>query len=145
MQEYIGKISEILSNLDVVKSHASWVVDKRNGKEYLDMYSSYEVNEKGLRQNITKRIKSLFSKIQWLEEEYPAYATNSKIVDHSVEIDLPSRTERNEALEKLLANGLLVSFSYDKAIRFNPPYYATDEDIEQATEITHKSFNACLK
>ena len=145
MKELTQKISDILTNLDVVKSHASWVVDKRNGIEYLDMYSSYEVNEKGLKNNIAKRVEYLFSKLKWLEEEYPAYATNSRLIGQSAEIDLPSRTERNAPLEKMLENGLLASSTGDKALRYNPPYYSTDEDIKQAIEITHKSFNTCLK
>ena len=77
----------------------------------------------------------LLNKINALEEEFPAFITNSRGLGLFAAFDLPSQTERDNVIAKLMKNKLLILPSGDQAIRFRPHLNVTKKDLTTALNI----------
>ena len=76
--------------------------------------------------------------------EYPAFVTNSRGTGLFAAFDLPSQTERDDLINKLLKNNLLMLPSGDQSIRFRPHLNVINEDLNLAFEIIHSSIKSML-
>ncbi len=79
-----------------------------------------------------------------LSLEYPAFVTNSRGTGLFAAFDLPSQTERDDLINKLLKNNLLMLPSGDQSIRFRPHLNVNIEDLNLALEIIHSSIKNML-
>ena len=58
--------------------------------------------------------------------------------------DLPSATERDNLINNLLKNKLMILPSGDKSVRFRPHLNVTKKDLNLSLEIIHKSLKSVL-
>ena len=86
----------------------------------------------------------LLKGIQDLTIEYPAFITNPRGIGLFAAFDLPSPTERDNLINKLWDNKLMILPSGDYSVRFRPHLNVTEEDINIALEKTHKSLKSVL-
>ena len=87
----------------------------------------------------------LLSSLKKLMKEYPGFVTNSRGIGLFCAFDLPSGTERDEALDLMMENKLLILPSGDQSIRFRPHLNVTKNEIDVAINITRESLKNCLK
>ena len=103
------------------------------------------MEEENLLQNALDVGLYLKTKIDYLEEEYPAYVTNSRGLGLWAAFDLPSMSERDDLWSEMMKNKLLILPSGDKSIRFRPHLNVSKEQIDEAINIISNSINNCLK
>ena len=77
----------------------------------------------------------LQSELKNLAEEFPLYVTNPRGLGLFAAFDLPSQTERDNVIVKLMKNKLLILPSGDQAIRFRPHLNVTKKDLTTALNI----------
>ena len=77
----------------------------------------------------------LQNELQGLAEEFPFYVTNPRGLGLFAAFDLPSQTERDNVIVKLMKNKLLILPSGDQAIRFRPHLNVTKKDLTTALNI----------
>ena len=77
----------------------------------------------------------LQSELKNLAEEFPLYVTNPRGLGLFAAFDLPSQTERDNVIAKLMKNKLLILPSGDQAIRFRPHLNVTKKDLTIALDI----------
>ena len=87
----------------------------------------------------------LLSKLVELQNNYPAYITNSRGLGLWAAFDLPSMTERDDLWEEMMKNKLLILTSGDKSIRFRPHLTTIKEEIDAAMSIIDVSIKKCLR
>ena len=87
----------------------------------------------------------LLSKLVELQNNYPAYITNSRGLGLWAAFDLPSMTERDDLWEEMMKNKLLILTSGDKSIRFRPHLTTNKEEIDAAMSIIDVSIKKCLR
>ena len=80
-----------------------------------------------------------------LEEEFPAYVSNSRGLGLWAAFDLPSTSERDELWVNLLKNKLLILTSGDRSIRFRPHLNVTSDDIDLCITIIRDTIKKTLK
>ena len=79
-----------------------------------------------------------------LSLEYPAFVTNPRGVGLFAAFDLPSPTERDRLISKLIENKLMILPSGDQSVRFRPHLNVIEEDLSLALEITKTSIKSVL-
>ena len=77
----------------------------------------------------------LQSELNNMAEEFPFYVTNPRGLGLFAAFDLPSQTERDNVIAKLMKNKLLILPSGDRAIRFRPHLNVTKKDLTTALNI----------
>ena len=82
--------------------------------------------------------------MQNLAEEFPAYVTNPRALGLFAAFDLPSQTERDNVISKLMENKLLILPSGDQAIRFRPHLNVTQEELSMALDIINSTIQSTL-
>ena len=82
--------------------------------------------------------------MQNLAEEFPFYVTNPRGLGLFAAFDLPSQTERDNVIAKLIKNKLLILPSGDQAIRFRPHLNVTKEDLTIALDIIRTTIRTTL-
>ena len=130
-----SKISQSATNKD-----AKGRGDKRTSKERVkilfDLASKEKTNLKhwqrpyedltkamegtGTNKEGIKGVLGLVKNLNDLSLEFPGFVTNSRGTGLFAAFDLPSQTERDDLINKLLKNNLLMLPSGDQSIRFRP-------------------------
>jgi len=87
----------------------------------------------------------LLNKINALEEEFPAFITNSRGLGLFCAFDLPSPIERDKLVSEMYKNHLMILGSGIKSIRFRPHLTVTESEIDFAMDIIKKTINNILK
>ena len=103
------------------------------------------IDEENLLNNALDVGLYLKNKIDFLEQKYPAYITNSRGLGLLAAFDLPSMTERDTLCSEIMKNKLLILPSGDKAIRFRPHLNTSKVHIDEAMDIIDTSIANCLK
>ena len=139
------RISEVENNVFVESSRINStfggnLVDMVRFKLTLDI-----ISKENLLDNATNMGKHLLGKIMGLEEEFPAYVSNSRGLGLWAAFDLPSTSERDELWVNLLKNKLLILTSGDRSIRFRPHLNVTSDDIDLCITIIRDTIKKTLK
>ncbi len=87
----------------------------------------------------------LLTKINELEEEFPAFITNSRGLGLFCAFDLPSSIERDKLINEMYKNHLMILGCGIKSIRFRPHLTVTESEIDFAIDVIKKSINNILK
>ena len=87
----------------------------------------------------------LLGKITEFEEEFPAFITNSRGKGLFCAFDLPSPTERDNLIQEMHNNNLLILSCGTHSIRFRPHLTVSKAEIDLAIGIIKKSINKILK
>ena len=95
--------------------------------------------------NAEKMGKYLLSKINQLEEEFPAFVTNTRGLGLFCAFDLPSGIERDKFCSEAYKNKLMILGCGTKSVRFRPHLTVTEPEIDFALDVIKKSINAILK
>ena len=86
----------------------------------------------------------LQSELKNMAEEFPFYVTNPRGLGLFAAFDLPSQTERDNVIAKLIKNKLLILPSGDHAIRFRPHLNVTKKDLTTALDIIRTAIRTTL-
>ena len=99
--------------------------------------------------NLLDKVKEngnyLLNKINKLENEFPAFITNSRGLGLFCSFDLPSSIERDKFTAEAYKNHLLILGCGNKSIRFRPHLTVTIQEIDFAIDVIRKSINNILK
>ena len=76
--------------------------------------------------------------------EFPAFVTNPRGLGLFAAFDLPSPTERDNLIVKLLDNKLMILASGDKSVRFRPHLNVSEKDLNLALDILQTSLKSVL-
>ena len=101
------------------------------------------INE-NLLENAKKMGDILLTGLQDLAVEFPAFVTNARGLGLFAAFDLPSPTERDRLISKLIENKLMMLPSGDQSVRFRPHLNVIEEDLSLALEITQTSLKSVL-
>jgi L-lysine 6-transaminase len=93
------------------------------------------IEKEDLLSNAEKMGDLLLREMHNLCEEFPAFITNARGKGLFAAFDLPSQTERNNLINKLHENKLLILPSGDESVRFRPHLNVTKEDLLEAMTI----------
>ena len=102
------------------------------------------ITNENLLKNASEMGNILLKGLQDLTIEYPAFVTNPRGVGLFAAFDLPSSTERNNLINKLMENKLMILPSGDQSVRFRPHLNVTEEDLNRALDIIHTSLRSVL-
>ena len=102
------------------------------------------ITNENLLKNASEMGNILSKGLQDLTIEYPAFVTNPRGVGLFAAFDLPSSTERNNLINKLMENKLMILPSGDQSVRFRPHLNVTEEDLNLALDIIHTSLRSVL-
>ena len=86
----------------------------------------------------------LLNGLQDLAEEFPALVTNPRGTGLFAAFDLPSQFERDNLINLLSKNNLLILPSGDVSIRFRPHLNVLEEDLDLALDIIKTSIQTTL-
>ena len=101
------------------------------------------INE-NLLDNARKMGKILLKGLKDLTMEFPAFVTNPRGLGLFAAFDLPSPTERDNLIRKLMDNKLMILPSGDQSVRFRPHLNVTEKDLNLALEIIQTSLSSIL-
>jgi L-lysine 6-transaminase len=87
----------------------------------------------------------LLSKINNLEDEFPAFIINSRGLGLFCAFDLPSSIERDKLIQEAYKNNLLILGCGIKSIRFRPHLIVSKSEIDFAIDVIRKSILNLLK
>ena len=102
------------------------------------------IEKENLLDNVRGMGEFLLAELQNLAKEFPAYVTNPRGLGLFAAFDLPSQTERDNVIAKMMENKLLILPSGDQAIRFRPHLNVTKEDLTTALDIIRSTIRATL-
>jgi len=102
------------------------------------------ITDENLLENAKKMGDILLTGIRDLEVEFPAFVTNARGLGLFAAFDLPSQTERDRLISKLIENKLMILPSGDQSVRFRPHLNVIEEDLSLALEITKASLKSIL-
>ena len=102
------------------------------------------IEKENLLDNAIEMGNYLLGELQNLAEEFPAYVTNPRGLGLFAAFDLPSQTERDNVIAKLMENKLLILPSGDQAIRFRPHLNVTQADLSTALDIINSTIKSAL-
>lgn len=102
------------------------------------------IRDEQLLDNAEKKGFYLQKKLQCLSEEFPGFVTNPRGKGLFCAFDLPSQTERDEAWQAMMDNGLLILPSGEESIRFRPHLTVTEEEIDKAVDLVETSIRSSL-
>ena len=103
------------------------------------------IKEFDLLKNANLNGQYLLNKINELEEEFPAFITNSRGLGLFCAFDLPSPIERDKLVSEMYKNHLMILGCGVKSIRFRPHLTVTESEIDFAIDVIKKSINNILK
>ena len=86
----------------------------------------------------------LLKGLQDLTVEFPAFVTNPRGLGLFAAFDLPSPTERDRLISKLIENKLMILPSGDQSVRFRAHLNVIEADLHLALEITKASLKSVL-
>ena len=101
------------------------------------------INE-NLLENAKKMGDILLIGLQDLAVEFPAFVTNARGLGLFAAFDLPSPTERDRLISKLIENKLMILPSGDQSVRFRPHLNVIEEDLSLALKIIKASLKSVL-
>ena len=102
------------------------------------------IENDGLLGNVEKMGKVLLKGLQDLTMEFPAFVTNARGLGLFAAFDLPSATERDNLINNLLKNKLMILPSGDQSIRFRPHLNVTEDDLTLALDIMQTTLRSVL-
>ena len=103
------------------------------------------IKEFNLLENAKSNGQYLLSKINQLEEEFPAFITNSRGLGLFCAFDLPSPIERDKLVSEMYKNRLMILGCGIQSVRFRPHLTVTESEIDFAIDVIKKSINNILK
>ena len=102
------------------------------------------IENDGLLGNAEKMGNILLKGLQDLTMEFPAFVTNARGLGLFAAFDLPSATERDNLINNLLKNKLMILPSGDQSIRFRPHLNVTEDDLILALDIMQTTLRSVL-
>ena len=99
------------------------------------------IKEFDLLENAKLNGQYLLNKINELEEEFPAFITNSRGLGLFCAFDLPSSEQRDKLAELLMEEGSILLGSGNYSIRFRPHLNVTTEDIDFGMDCFKSALN----
>ena len=102
------------------------------------------ITKEKLLENARNMGAKLIQGLQKLTIEFPAFVTNPRGTGLFAAFDLPSQTERDILINKLMENKMMILPSGDKSIRFRPHLNVLEADLNLALEIIQKSLKNVL-
>ena len=102
------------------------------------------IEEENLLGNSKTLGRHLRNQLQNLSEEFPAYVTNPRGLGLFAAFDLPSKTERDNLISRLMDKKLLILPSGDQAIRFRPHLNVSNEELDIAYDIIRTTIRETL-
>ena len=108
------------------------------------MLEVHGIEKENLLDNAIKMGNYLLGELQNLAEEFPAYVTNPRGLGLFAAFDLPSQTERDNVIAKLMENKLLILPSGDQAIRFRPHLNVTKAELSTSLDIINTTIKSTL-
>ena len=103
------------------------------------------IEEEGLVENAKVNGDYLLTSIDSLCDLFPAFITNPRGKGLFCAFDLPSMQERDDAVNSMMKNKLLILPSGDNSIRFRPHLNVSKEDIDISIDLITKSIKSILK
>ena len=103
------------------------------------------IEEEGLVENAKVNGDYLLTSIDSLCDLFPAFITNPRGKGLFCAFDLPSMHERDDAVNSMMKNKLLILPSGDNSIRFRPHLNVSKEDIDISIDLITKSIKSILK
>ena len=103
------------------------------------------ISEERLIDNAKNNGDYLLNSIEGLCDSFPAFITNPRGKGLFCAFDLPSQFERDNAVQAMMDNKLLILPSGDQSIRFRPHLNVSSSDIDAAIDIISKSIKSILK
>jgi len=97
------------------------------------------IHEDGLVDNARVAGERLLEGLRALQEELGGLMTNARGRGLMIAFDLETPPRRDEAQDRMLANGLLLLGCGTRSIRFRPPLNLTAAEADAALEIVRKS------
>jgi L-lysine 6-transaminase len=97
------------------------------------------IHEDGLVENARVAGARLLDGLRSLQEELGGVMSNARGRGLMIAFDLPSPELRNQAQDRMLANGLLLLTCGARSIRFRPPLNLAPAETDAALEIVRKS------
>ena len=85
------------------------------------------------------------SKINELENEFPAFVTNTRGSGLFCAFDLPSAVERDKFCSEAFKNKLMILGCGIKSVRFRPHLTVNESEIDFAIDVIKKSIRNILK
>ena len=139
-----NRINEVKQNVFQESSR----INSTFGGNLIDMYRfklilEIIVNE-NLLNNATTMGKYLLESIIQLSKNYPGYITNPRGSGLFCAFDLPSGSERDLLINKLLNRKLIILGSGDQSIRFRPHLNVSKEDLDIALNLISEEVRAIL-
>ena len=133
------KVDEEPQNVFKVSSriNSTWgggLTDMVRGGRYLEV-----IHEDGLVDNARAVGERLLEGLRALQEELGGLMTNARGRGLMIAFDLETPQRRDEAQDRMLANGLLLLGCGTRSIRFRPPLNLTTAEGDTALEIVRKS------
>ena len=137
------KVDEVKDNVFNVSSriNSTWggnLVDMLRAQKYFEV-----IQEDRLVQNAEVKKKKLLEGLKSLEQKYPQLLSNARGRGLMCAFDLPTPDKRDEMINKLYKNGLVVLGCGASTIRFRPPLIISEKEIDDTIDIindTAKSF-----
>ena len=102
------------------------------------------IENDGLLGNAEKMGNILLKGLQDLTMEFPAFVTNARGLGLFAAFDLPSATERDNLINNLLKNKLMILPSGDQSIRFRPHLNVIEDDLTLALDIMQTTLRSVL-
>lgn len=103
------------------------------------------IEEEQLIENANTMGSYLLKELRTLMIEFPGFVTNARGRGLFCAFDLPSATERDNLVNEIMKNNLLILGSGDESIRFRPHLNVSREDLDCALDIITDSIRNCLK
>ena len=88
--------------------------------------------------------KILLENLQELSIEFPAFVTNPRSLGLFAAFDLPSMTERDNLVQELYKNKLIILPSGDQSIRFRPHLNISENELSHGLEIIKNTLKSVL-
>ena len=102
------------------------------------------IQNENLLDNAKNMGKYLLDNIICLSENYPGYITNPRGCGLFCAFDLPSTSERDLLIKKLLKEKLIILGSGDQSIRFRPHLNVSKEELDLAITSIDKATKGIL-
>ena len=139
-----NRVDEVKQNVFSESSR----INSTFGGNLTDMVRFQLILEIIINENLLKNAKKmgdiLLTGLQDLAVEFPAFVTNARGLGLFAAFDLPSPTERDRLISKLIENKLMILPSGDQSVRFRPHLNVIEKDLNLALEITKASLKSVL-
>ena len=115
------------------------LVDMARTTIYLEI-----IRDEGLVEKAELTGRHLLYRIEALQDEFDDYVSNARGRGLLCAFDLPSETDRDQIISKIIDNGALILGCGEKSIRFRPSLTISTDEIDNGIEIIEQSLKSQL-